>query len=266
MLKNENIICISTMDWDFLWTRKQRFMDMLSKRGNNRIIYVNQPFFTEGQTPLALIKSWFSRLKEGMRGRIERVSENLYVLHPTITIPLGRFKIIHFLNQVILKRTIKKAQQELNFKSPILWIYTPLSVGRIGSFSEKCIIYDCVDEYSAYPKVNKKQVKKTEETLIKKADIVFVTAKGLYEGKKHLNKNIFIIPNGADVNHFAKAQDEQTIIPNDLQVIPKPRIGYIGAIAPWTDLDLIYHMANANPTWSLNLNGPVHAGMNVEFF
>lgn len=44
MLKDENIICISTMGWDFLWTRKQRFMDMLADYGN-RILYV-EPIYS----------------------------------------------------------------------------------------------------------------------------------------------------------------------------------------------------------------------------
>ena len=41
MLKNENIICISTIDWDFLWQGHQEIMSTFVKNGNKVIFIEN---------------------------------------------------------------------------------------------------------------------------------------------------------------------------------------------------------------------------------
>jgi glycosyltransferase involved in cell wall biosynthesis len=40
----------------------------------------------------------------------------------------------------------------------------------------------------------------------------------------------------------------------------RPRIGYLGAIAPWFDFDLVIAVAGARPQWELVLVGPVLPG------
>lgn len=256
MLKNENIICVSTMCWDDLWTRKQRFMNMLAKEGN-KVLYVEPIYFTRGRSACAKVSEVLKRAKSNPFSKVKKVSENLYILIPAVKIPFGQFELISLWNQLILKQEIKRAQRKLTLDNPIFWTYSPYSNKLISAFSEKLAIYDCVDEHSAYPNVNKSLIRKMEERLIEKVDIVFVTTKELYEDKKHLNKNIFIIPNGVDIKHFSKACEEKTTIPDELQAIPKPRIGYIGGIADWIDLDLILYIAKSKPEWSLVLLGPI---------
>jgi hypothetical protein len=39
MLKNENIICISSIDWDFIWQGHQEIMSALAKNGN-RVLFI----------------------------------------------------------------------------------------------------------------------------------------------------------------------------------------------------------------------------------
>ncbi len=256
MLKNENIICVSTMCWDDLWTRKQRFMNMLAKEGN-KVLYVEPICFARGRSVYAKVSEALNRAKSNPFSKLKKVSENLYILTPAVKIPFGRFEIISLWNQLILRQEIKSAQRKLTLNNPIFWTYTPSSDKLIGAFSEKLAIYDCVDEHSAYPNVNKRLIRRMEIRLIKKVDMVFVTTKELYDDKKHLNKNIFIIPNGVDIKHFSKAGEEETAIPSELQAIPQPRIGYIGGIADWIDLDLILYIAKSKPEWSLVLIGPI---------
>ncbi|MDA8234690.1 MAG: hypothetical protein M0Z31_07840 [Clostridia bacterium] len=41
MLEREDIVCISSVDWDPIWTRKQQVMSRLPR--SNRILYVEPP-------------------------------------------------------------------------------------------------------------------------------------------------------------------------------------------------------------------------------
>lgn len=267
MLKNENIICISTMNWDFLWTRKQRFMDMLAKEGN-RILYIEPPFYTKRKPLVLKLIELAKGLINGPFSRLTKVNDNLYVLYPSILIPFGKHRLILDLNHLILRQKIKMAQCKLNMKNPILWIYDPFVYGLAKALSEKITIYDCVDEHSAYPGANKSRTMELEKKLILKSGLVIVTAKGLYEGKKSFNKNMHIIPNGVDFSHFSKAQNENLNVPGDIAELKKPLLGFIGGISDWTDLDLIHYVAKENPDWSIAMIGPVdlRAEKKVEEF
>ncbi|MFH1855625.1 MAG: glycosyltransferase, partial [Candidatus Omnitrophota bacterium] len=267
MLKNENIICVSTMNWDFLWTRKQRFMNMLSKEGN-KVLYVEPPFYTKEKSLKSKMGDFAREARKGFFSRLTKVNDNLYVLYPSILIPAGKHPFILALNQFILRGKIKNAQRKLNMKNSILWIYDPFRYGLAGTLSEKMSIYDCVDEHSEYPGVNKKLTLKVERELISRVDLFIVTAKGLYESKKSLNKNIHVISNGVDYALFSKAQDDTTKIPEDITNLPKPVIGFTGGISDWIDLDLIYYIAKENPAWSIVMVGPVdkRAEKKVEEF
>ena len=39
MLKNENIICISSIDWDFIWQGHQEIMSIFAKN-SNRVLFI----------------------------------------------------------------------------------------------------------------------------------------------------------------------------------------------------------------------------------
>ena len=256
MFKNKNIICVSTMNWDFLWTRKQRFMNMLAKEGN-KVLYVEPPFHTKKKFLTSKITELVNGLIGGPFSRLTKVNDNLYVLYPSVLIPFGNHQPIFALNQFILSRKIRRAQRRLKMENPILWIYDPFMYGLVDTLSEKMTIYDCVDEHSAYPGANKSKTMEAERRLIVKSDLVIVTARGLYENKKDLNKNMHIIPNGVDFAHFSKAQDRDLEVPTDIAQLRKPILGFIGGISDWVDLDLIYYLAKSNPEWSIAMIGPV---------
>jgi len=261
MLQNENIICISTMRWDFLWTRKQRFMDMLADRGN-KIIYVE---------PICSITNLWKRLNEsrsGVGSRIREVKKNLLVLSPSLMLPaFGRFEILDYMNHRLLAKVIIKLQSKLRFDLPILWVYSYSATHILDLFPRKLLIYDCVDEMSAYPGVRSKSlVIQMERKLIEDADIVFTSAKGLYETKKQYNTNTFFVPNGVDVQHFAKVQNDSLEIPEEMKQFRKPILGFIGAIRPWVDLDLIKYIAQANQEWTVVLIGPVAPELDLSLF
>ena len=39
MIRNQSIICISSIDWDFIWQGHQEIMSTLAKNGN-RVIFI----------------------------------------------------------------------------------------------------------------------------------------------------------------------------------------------------------------------------------
>src|SRR5207249_3593827 len=118
------------------------------------------------------------------------------------------------------------------------------------------LIYDCIDNFAP---MHKKQsaIIEAERFLATKAQIVFASAKELYEKMKEINDRTFLLPNAADFQFFQQASESDLAIPDDIAGITSPILGYIGEVAKWFDFDLVYDAAVRNPDWNFVLLGRI---------
>jgi glycosyltransferase involved in cell wall biosynthesis len=103
--------------------------------------------------------------------------------------------------------------------------------------------------------LDKEQTVKLERGLLEKVDAVFAINGALADAKRVHNANTFISPHGVDHALFSKALDDVTTVPPDLDVLPRPRIGFYGTLRDWVDFELIAHVARVRPDWHLVLIG-----------
>jgi UDP-galactopyranose mutase len=145
------------------------------------------------------------------------------------------------------------AQQQI--QQYICWYYTPMAIGFTQHLKPLAVIYDCMDELSAF-KGASPVLKQQEAELFRRADLVFTGGQSLYEAKRNQHPNIYAFPSSVDVPHFAQAR---TIIqdPPDQANIPHPRLGFYGVIDERMDLELLAGIAAARPDWHLVIVGPV---------
>ena len=71
--------------------------------------------------------------------------------------------------------------------------------------SPELVIYDCMDELSAF-KFAPKELTMMEKELFRKADIVFTGGLSIYESKQKQHHNIYAFPSSIDKKHFGKAR------------------------------------------------------------
>jgi glycosyltransferase involved in cell wall biosynthesis len=259
ILEGENIICISLHGWDTLWSRAQPLMSLLADNGN-------QVLFIEPAASLAtaIVFPEYRILRAGLSTRIMKVKEGLYVLTPPMLLPFAsRSDLVCRINQSILRRIINSRLEKLEFGAPILWTYSPYSIHLVGKLGEKMVVYDCTDERTANPMVSKNHIRSLEIRLMRRADLVFVTARGLLERKRVFNPHTYLAPNGVDFLHFNQARSRALAMPEDIKDLSRPILGFVGAIAYWVDLDLIEFVARARSGWSIVMIGPLRAGGNI---
>jgi UDP-galactopyranose mutase len=154
-----------------------------------------------------------------------------------------------------MKHLLRRIFRELQIESYFFWYYTPMALAISEDYNPLMIIYDCMDELSAF-KFAPQELKDREKELMAKADIVFTGGHSLYESKKHLHHNIHAFPSSIDVEHFYKAR-YYTEDPDDQLHIPHPRIGFYGVIDERMDIALIDTVARRKPEWHFILIGPV---------
>jgi len=137
----------------------------------------------------------------------------------------------------------------------ICWYYTPMAIAFTRYLKPLAVVYDCMDELSAF-KGASPVMKQREVELFGRADLVFTGGQSLYESKRDHHPNVYACPSSVDVPHFAQART-LTKDPIDQANIPYPRLGFYGVIDERMDIELIANIAASHPDWHLVLVGPV---------
>jgi glycosyltransferase involved in cell wall biosynthesis len=143
----------------------------------------------------------------------------------------------------------------MNVKRHFSWYYTPMALPFTNHLSPELVIYDCMDELSAF-KFAPAQLTSLEKKLFTKSDIVFTGGNSIYEFKKHQHRNIHSMPSSIDKHHFGKARDNQKD-PEDQKNIPHPRFGFFGVVDERFDIELIDTVARTKPDWHFVILGPI---------
>lgn len=254
MLKNFDIVCISSTDWFDIWGSRQQVMKRLSKY--NRILFVESQI---GPEHLLKDKRYWAKFKRWYEGII-KVEENIWVWSAPLLFP-GRYYsfLLNRIGQIILKIFLKRIISKLDFKNIILWIYQPNCDYLVGKFNEKLSLYYCIDEFAGGIKGRKKNIILNEEKkLMEKVNLVFIHNKGLFNRKSQYNKNSYLMPSAADIEHYQKVFEDNTEIPEDIKMIKKPVIGQIGNFTSKCDVELLYELASSSPDWSFVVIGEVY--------
>jgi glycosyltransferase involved in cell wall biosynthesis len=228
-----DLVCFSHLRWDFVYQRPQHLLSRCAQM--RRVFFIEEPISDSDDA------CWLD---------ISRREDGVLVVIP------------HLPNNLSLERTIDLQQllvdilfAEAQIQDPILWYYTPMAVPFTYHLGASAIVYDCMDELSAFKGAHP-QLQTHEAHLFRRADLVFTGGRSLYEAKQHQHKNVHAFPSSIDVAHFAQARTAVEE-PVDQASIPHPRLGFYGVIDERMDLALLEGIAQARPDWHLVIIGPV---------
>lgn len=230
---NIDIICFCHLRWNFVYQRPQHLLSRFARK--HRVFVIEEPVFGAGDNHMEITvddasKAWI--ITPHLKG------------HPETTDVLAAQQSL--LNRLLIT---------LHIKDYIVWYYSPMALPWSNHLKPALVIYDCMDELSAF-KFAPPSLVQLEQKLLKKADIVFTGGKSLYEAKKHLHRNIYLFPSSIDKAHFFIARtnvDE----PPDQVTIPHPRLGFYGVLDERLDIQLLKDIAALRPDWHFILIGPV---------
>ncbi|MCX5781727.1 MAG: glycosyltransferase [Elusimicrobia bacterium] len=258
MIINENIICFGFAEWDNPYkTNQHHLMSRLS--ANNRILFIESLGLRRPTFQKKDIFRIFKRVIKWLKG-IRTSKPNLFVFAPLV-LPFHRYRFIRNFNNWFLGKQLDIVIAKLKLNNPIIWTYIPNAVEYLARWKEKLCIYHCVDDISANPLVPKEAFHELEEMLLKKVNIVFASSKPLFEQKIKFNKNTYYLPNVADFDHFNKADSKDIPLAEELEKIPSPRLGFMGAISEYKlDFELLAFLAEKHPEWSIILIGDTGEG------
>jgi glycosyltransferase involved in cell wall biosynthesis len=210
------------------------------------------------------------------RKGIRELAPNLWHIYSPPGLPerIGLRRVNHF-NHLITYRHL--APHLKRFAGGlILWVSHPKAVEIVDHMDGVITIYDCYDAFGDFPEERWKahETKRLEGELLKKADLVFASAKSLVETRGKYNPNVHLIPNGVDASHFQRRMSKPLRhYGKEISAIKRPIVGYMGDIASWFDSDSFEKCARSMPDVNFVLLGTIKRDVeklrsisNIHFF
>lgn len=228
-----DLICLSHLRWNFVFQRPQHLMSRYAL--SRRVYFVEEPIFHEHLTAATVTLE--------PHGRLLVVTPQL----PTAFTPAQVLAAQRsLLSQLIANEHIQHY---------VLWYYTPQALRFSDHLSPDVVVYDCMDELSAFKNADP-DLPRLERELMRRADVVFTGGQSLFEAKQHQHHNIHALPSSVDVDHFATARHCKAD-PPDQSAVARPRLGFFGVLDERLDIPLLAGVADARPGWQLIMIGPV---------
>ena len=230
----QSIIVFSHLRWNFVFQRPQHLMTRLAE--HYRIVFVEEP----------------ERVTGSPHWKNTQVAENILVCTPQTTIDAPGF---HDAQLPVLKELLGELVEDHSLQQPMVWLYTPMALPLVGSLGAKRIVYDCMDELSAFKNAPRQLIQR-EHALLKTCDLVLAGGPSLFKAKRARHHAVHCFPSSVDREHFAVASDSSLDHPSQA-ALAHPRLGFFGVIDERLDIELIAKTAVAHPDWQIVLVGPV---------
>lgn len=254
-LAGENMICLALLPWHGPW---KAYHQLISRQaGANRVLCVDPPVSLR-----AAIGAIRTRVPRGPV--LQQISPGLLLYRPPrLLATTPRSRPFTWMTENLRLAHARRLARQHGFDSPILWVFNPMLANAVGTFGEKLVVYHVVDNYVEYAPRDavalRDTIRRNEEALLRRADVVFTVSSALQARCRAYTPHTYLVPNGVDVEKFRSARAAGRV-PPDVRPIPRPVIGYVGAIQSTVDLGLLREIAATHPEWSLVLVGPDELG------
>lgn len=251
MAKIENIIIWGLRDWDAPTVGRPRYLAECFAQMGKRTVFVIPP--PQRKIPFRHNDFWrFRRL-----AKINPVEHrNGVEIFRPLPCPLP---YAHHFTPLKLLRAIfigKQLEVFLKESTSVLIVWDPKEwlLAQWWKYKGGIAVYDCLDLMSAFQGAGQRIVRE-ERVMVRKVSLITCSAVGL---KKHIETlspkvPIVVVRNGI---HWSRFQQRGSP-PSTLKEIRRPRIGFIGSISYWIDIELVTEVAKMNPQWQFVFVGPL---------
>ena len=227
------LLCFSHLRWNFVFQRPQHLMSRAAR--GHAVYFWEEPIFDAPG-------------EERIEIRASREGVNVAVPHLPPALPEAEANAAQ-------RRLLDRFVEEHGITEPWLWYYTPQALAFSAHLHAALVVYDCMDELSAFRGAHP-LLSVHEQALLARADLVFTGGFSLYEVKRQQHGSVHPLPSGVDLAHFRKARAGK-MEPADQVAIPSPRLGFYGVIDERLDQGLLAGVADARPDWQIVMIGPV---------
>jgi GT2 family glycosyltransferase/glycosyltransferase involved in cell wall biosynthesis len=283
MIQGRDIVCISSIDWDFNWQGPQEITSRLAQAGN-RVCFIENtgiraPGLKDAGRVARRCRAWLGAL--GSHG-LRRVQPHLYVHSPLVLPPFGA-SWGRRLNAKLFLTQVRRAVKSLGMKDVLLLCYLPtdtaLDLIEMLRTPQSVVVYYRVDNLALLTP-HAGRLRRSEAAVIAASDLVFANSPALAELPLRTHRHVHVFPPSVNLEAFTPFDETRAAAAATGEASPRvkggkglrrggvegshdgrlarPVIGYVGAVTEHLNQPLVTALARLRPHWSWVFVGPCH--------
>jgi glycosyltransferase involved in cell wall biosynthesis len=244
-IEGEGIICFAGENWWYHHPHsKYHILKRLARQ--NRVIFVNS--LTMG-VPSASDPDLFLKIRRKLKTYfrwLKKTPQGIWVMTP-ISLPFFGSAWMRRLNQILLSAQMRVAMRICDIRRPIVWVAIPTAADVAERLHSKLVIYQVSDKYDA----NEDSVLSKDVIRILHARLIAMSGAVLYSGRRLFDEAADVphrvyLQQAVDYDHFAIPASDTA---PEIASIPRPVLGYFGAMDFIMDTELMKEVAVRRPDW-----------------
>src|SRR5687768_14597950 len=156
------VVVFSHLRWDFVFQRPQHVLSRIASR--RPVIFIEEPVVADG----------------GADWELSTPAPGVLVSRPRTPVAAAGFVAAQ---SRILARLVGELLRSQHATRPIAWLYTPMALPLARSVEPRLVVYDCMDELSAFLHAPP-ELRTLESELLECADLVFTGGPSLHRAKR----------------------------------------------------------------------------------
>ena len=251
-------VCLSSIDWDFLWQGPQEVMSRAAARGSRVVFVENTGIRGPRRADAARIVRRLRAFIASPSGHPVHGAEGIHVLSPVI-VPFPWSNVGRILNRLVFAARLPQRVAKLGLRRPVVWTFLPnqvaLDVMRAFRPTRSLAVYYCVAEFEHLAD-DRGALRSCEDRLVREVDIVLAGSRALLQRFAATHPRVLLAPYAVSDAFFSPAGPP----PDDIARIPQPRIGYVGGLHRHVDDELLSTVASRMTDVHFVLVGPRVSG------
>jgi glycosyltransferase involved in cell wall biosynthesis len=267
IFSGKSLVCFGGEDWWYHHPHSKNHLMRRFARAGNRVLFVNS--ISMGLPGLGN-RDLLPRVARKLRSyaKLARTTaEGITVVSPA-ALPFFGSRAARAANRGLLAAQVGWLARSRGLREPVLWIAIPTAAEMIGRLGESLVVYQVSDKYDANTMdhaTDPETIRRLHERAIDRADLVFYSGRKLLAEATRGRGRSHLLEQAVDFDHWSRVGSGRLAVAEEIERIPRPRLGYFGAIEPWlVDQELIRRAARERPGWQWVFVGNKSRGMGIE--
>jgi len=261
--KHVDVICFGGEDW---WYKNRGHIDMQLMRRFARMgttVYVNsivmqKPTLQKNTGGGKSFTHKFMRKTRSILTGLKKSDAGFWVYSP-FTLPVHHIAWARGANEIVLRRQIGRIAKKLSLDNPIVWVACPAACDTALKMRKGHLVYQRTDRFEEYPNTDGDTIRSYDRRLKTSADLTIFVNRMLYDEEADQCRKALYLDHGVDYELFSTA-GQDPYKPDDMAGIPKPIVGFFGAIDDHTsDIALVEEVVDLLPDLSFVFVGNASA-------
>lgn len=223
--------------------------------------WVNTIGMRRPRIDLATLRRGFEKLTHWTRRRsdnAELLPANLTVMNPWMW-PYFTNAFDRRLNRDLLTRQLTRVIRRMP-SPPIAVTTIPVVADLVGRLPVARWVYYCVDDFGVWPGLDQEPLRRMEEELIRKADVLIAVSETLRDKIDRAGRTAHLLTHGVDLDHWKKVSGTAShceTVPDTFSQLERPLIVFWGVVDRRMDVAWVKALSQRLTIGTILLAGPL---------